>query len=58
MSVGSLGGVHPIERLRYVARTTGVDQRLAVQETAAGLSSFAADPHALVTACRRTSWAG
>jgi hypothetical protein len=51
--IASLGGVHPIERLRYVARSTGVDQRLAVRETAGGLSSFANDPHALVTACRR-----
>lgn len=51
--IGSLGGVHPIERLRYVARSTGVDQRMAVRETAAGLASFANDPHALVTACRR-----
>lgn len=45
--------MHPIERLRYVARSSGIDQRLAVQETAAALSSFADDPHALVTACRR-----
>lgn len=45
--------MHPIERLRYVARATGVDQRLAVRETAAALSTFVDDPHALVTACRR-----
>lgn len=36
-----------------MARSTGIDQRMAVRETAAALSSFASDPHALVTACRR-----
>ena len=34
--VGSVssGGVHPIERLRYVARASGGDQRMLVHETA------------------------
>jgi hypothetical protein len=45
--------MHPIERLRYVARSSGIDQRIAVRETATALTSFASDPHALVTACRR-----
>lgn len=45
--------MHPIERLRYVARASGVPQRVIVQETAAALASFGRDPHGLVTACRR-----
>jgi hypothetical protein len=45
--------MHPIERLRYVARASGADQRLIVQETATALASFGDDPQALVTACRR-----
>ena len=45
--------MHPIERLRYVARASGVPQRTIVQETASALASFGSDPHGLVTACRR-----
>jgi len=45
--------VHPIERLRYVARSSGAPQDLLVSETAGALLSFADDPSALVTACRR-----
>ena len=45
--------MHPIERLRYVARANGVSPALAVRESAAAMRSFAHDPHALVTACRR-----
>jgi hypothetical protein len=45
--------VHPIERLRYVARASGVPQRVIVQETASALASFGSDPQGLVTACRR-----
>jgi hypothetical protein len=45
--------VHPIERLRYVARASGVSQRVIVQETASALASFGDDPQGLVTACRR-----
>lgn len=45
--------MHPIERLRYVARASGASQRAIVQETAAALASFGGDPQALVTACRR-----
>ncbi len=45
--------MHPIERLRYVARASGVPQQLLVRETAGALLSFADEPHGLVTACRR-----
>lgn len=45
--------VHPIERLRYVARCSGAPQELMVRETAAALVAFADDPSGLVTACRR-----
>jgi hypothetical protein len=45
--------MHPIERLRYVARASGAPQSVLVQETAAALASFTDDPQALVTACRR-----
>ncbi|HEY5155613.1 MAG TPA: hypothetical protein VIJ47_12815 [Acidimicrobiales bacterium] len=45
--------MHPIERLRYVARASGAPQGALVQETAAALASFGGDPQGLVTACRR-----
>lgn len=45
--------MHPIERLRYVARASGVPQAMLVRETAGALMSFTRDPHGLVTACRR-----
>jgi hypothetical protein len=45
--------VHPIERLRYVARASGADQALLVQETAQALAAFRDDPAGLVAACRR-----
>jgi len=45
--------VHPIEHLRYVARSSGVGQEALVQETAGALLSFGHDPAGLVTACRR-----
>ena len=45
--------MHPIERLRYVARASGASQRAIVQETASALASFGSDPQGLVTACRR-----
>ena len=54
--------MHPIERLRYVARAANASQRALASETAAALASFAHDPQALVTACRRVvmrqPWAG
>jgi hypothetical protein len=45
--------VHPIERLRYVARTSGGDQRLLVRETASAIAALRADPAGLVVSCRR-----
>ena len=45
--------MHPIERLRYVARAHGASQSVMVTETAAALRSFGRDPQGLVTACRR-----
>lgn len=45
--------MHPIERLRYVARASGADQALLVRETALALAAFADDPPGLVAACRR-----
>lgn len=45
--------MHPIERLRYVARASGADQGPLVRETAGALAHFRDDPQGLVTACRR-----
>jgi hypothetical protein len=45
--------VHPIEQLRYVARASGADAGLLVQEAASALGVFRRDPAALVTAARR-----
>ena len=45
--------MHPIERLRYVARASGGDQRLLVRETAGALRGLGFDPAGLVVACRR-----
>lgn len=45
--------MHPIERLRYIARTSGVDQRTLVAETAAALRALRSDPAGLVVSCRR-----
>lgn len=45
--------VHPIERLRYVARAAGVPQRVLLEEAAGALAGFSYDPTGLVTACRR-----
>lgn len=45
--------MHPIERLRYVARASGADQGLLVRETAQALAAFRDDPSGLVAACRR-----
>lgn len=44
--------MHPIERLRYVARASGVDQGPLVREAAQALAHFRGDPQGLVTACR------
>lgn len=45
--------VHPIEQLRYVARASGADAGLLVQEAASALGVFRHDPPGLVTAARR-----
>jgi hypothetical protein len=45
--------MHPIERLRYVARAEGADPSTLVREAAGALAGFADDPAGLVTACRR-----
>lgn len=45
--------MHPIERLRYVARASGGDQRLLVRETAGALRGLQFEPAGLVIACRR-----
>ena len=45
--------VHPIERLRYVARSSGASQQVLVRETAGALAALGFDPPGLVTACRR-----
>lgn len=45
--------MHPIERLRYVARSGQADPRMMVQETAAALRGLHLDPGGLVLACRR-----
>jgi len=45
--------MHPIERLRYVARASGAEPQALTQEVAGSLARFAGDPAALVTACRR-----
>jgi hypothetical protein len=46
--------MHPIERLRYVARASGADPSLLVRETAIALADVArVEPVGLVPACRR-----
>lgn len=45
--------MHPIERLRYVARAGVVPVGPLVREAATALSSFAEDPKGLLTSCRR-----
>jgi hypothetical protein len=45
--------MHPIERLRYVARSSGASQELLVSETAGALAALGFDPPGVVTACRR-----
>lgn len=45
--------MHPIERLRFVARATGAPEDDVVHEAASSLAGFADDPVSLVTACRR-----
>ncbi len=46
-------GMHPIERLRFVARADGFDASTLAVEAADALGALAFDPRALVTSCRR-----
>lgn len=46
-------GVHPMERLRYVARAGDVPVVPLVRESAAALVTMADDPMGLLTSCRR-----
>jgi len=45
--------MHPIERLRAVARSSGLDAVDLVRETATALGAFRDDPAGMVAACRR-----
>lgn len=45
--------MHPIERLRFVARSQGAPPELLVEESAIALGAFRDDPAGLVAACRR-----
>jgi hypothetical protein len=45
--------MHPIERLRAVARARGLDQRVLAREAAMVLGVLADDPLGLVMSCRR-----
>lgn len=45
--------MHPIERLRWVARAPDSDVGLMAVDSAEALAAFAHDPAGLVTACRR-----
>ncbi|MDQ1374222.1 MAG: hypothetical protein QOJ09_1560 [Actinomycetota bacterium] len=45
--------MHPIERLRHVARVEGAGPSRLAGEAAGALAGFADDPTGLVTACRR-----
>jgi hypothetical protein len=45
--------VHPIERLRYVARAGDVDAVVLVQESAGALAGLGDDPGGMLLSCRR-----
>lgn len=45
--------MHPIERLRYVARASGVPGGVLARETAGALAGFTSEPAGLLTACRQ-----
>ena len=45
--------MHPMERLRMVARASGEEPGMLAREAAAALAGCADDPRALVLACRR-----
>lgn len=45
--------MHPIEHLRFIARSSGADQRVLVHETASALRALGDDPAGLLVSCRR-----
>lgn len=45
--------MHPIEHLRFIARSSGADQRVLVHESAAALRALGDDPAGVVVSCRR-----
>src|SRR5437763_3773263 len=45
--------MHPIERLRYVARVGGVDQGELIREASSALGGFGSDTGGLIVSCRR-----
>lgn len=45
--------MHPMERLRYVARAEGAPAPTLIREAAGALASLGGEPAAVVTACRR-----
>lgn len=45
--------MHPIERLRYVARSDGAPADVLVRESATALGAYRGDPAGMLTACRR-----
>ncbi len=45
--------MHPIERLRFLARSGSLPPRPLVQEAAGALASFADEPQGFLTACQR-----
>lgn len=49
----SVGAVHPIEHLRFIARSSGADQRALVHESASALRALGDDPAGVVVSCRR-----
>jgi hypothetical protein len=51
--VGSVRAVHPIERLRYVARAGSADPAVLVQESVGALAGLGDDPGSLLLSVRR-----
>jgi len=45
--------MHPIERLRHLARSSGYDQRVLVAEAASAMRALRHDPAGMVVGCRR-----
>ncbi len=53
MALATLRLMHPIEQLRYIARSGDVDAASLAVEAAEALADLAREPRALVPACRR-----